>query len=218
MKSNHKFNALDGMLKFGAALLAVLQVFAAVPQPAYAAPVTEATPKTTTPIKNVIIIIGENRTFDHVYGTYVPKKGQTVSNLLSKGIVTKDGKPGENFSISAQFAGSDTSTTKVQIGKTNEEGIYTNSPRTKTLYETLPPSLTGSAPTAGTIFGFPFLSEAAGKIADPDLAPAYTGMGSGSTYEVRVTGLSSGSLCRVMLRDSIRPGRARPAAENSASR
>jgi phospholipase C len=173
MKSNHTFNALDGTLKCGAALLAVLQVFAAVAQPAYGATAPAATPKTTTPIKNVIIIIGENRTFDHVYGTYVPKKGQTVSNLLSKGIVTKAGRPGENFSISAQYAGSDKSTTKVQIGKVNEEGIYTNSPRTKTLYETLPPSLTGGAPTAGTIHGFPFLSEAAGKIADPDLAPAY---------------------------------------------
>ena len=90
MKSNHTLNALDGTLKCGAVLLAVLQVFAAVPQPAYAAPVTEATPKTTTPIKNVIIIIGENRTFDHVYGTYVPKKGQTVSNLVSVNIDDHD--------------------------------------------------------------------------------------------------------------------------------
>jgi hypothetical protein len=120
MKSNHKFNALDGSLKCGAALLAVLQVFAAVSQPAYGAPASDATPKTTTPIKNVIIIIGENRTFDHVYGTYVPKSGQTVWNLLSEGIVTKDGKPGENFSRSAQYAGSDTSTTKVPIGGANE--------------------------------------------------------------------------------------------------
>src|SRR6202789_2756888 len=172
MNSSRKFNALDGSLKCGAAILAVLQVFATVPQPAYAAP-TPATPKTTTPIKNVIIIIGENRTFDHVYGTYVPKNGQTVWNLLSEGIVKKDGQPGENFSLSAQYAGRDTSTTKVQIGNTNEEGIYTNSPRTKTLYEKLPPSLTGGTPTAGTIFGFPFLSEAVGKVADPDLAPGY---------------------------------------------
>ena len=27
---------------------------------------------TTTPIKHVIVIIGENRTFDHVFATYVP--------------------------------------------------------------------------------------------------------------------------------------------------
>jgi hypothetical protein len=48
---------------------------------------------TETPIKHVIVIIGENRTFDNVYGTYVPKHG-TVANLLSKGIVHADGTPG----------------------------------------------------------------------------------------------------------------------------
>src|ERR1700744_3376082 len=52
---------------------------------------------TTTPIKHVIVIIGENRTFDHVFATYVPQNGQTVSNLLSKGIVKADGTPGPNF-------------------------------------------------------------------------------------------------------------------------
>ncbi len=45
---------------------------------------------TKTPIKHVILIIGENRTFDHVFATYTPPAGQTVSNLLSKGIVTTD--------------------------------------------------------------------------------------------------------------------------------
>jgi phospholipase C len=29
---------------------------------------------TTTPIKHVIVIIGENRTFDHLFATYEPKK------------------------------------------------------------------------------------------------------------------------------------------------
>ncbi|MGA3049914.1 MAG: alkaline phosphatase family protein, partial [Terracidiphilus sp.] len=195
MRSNGKFNALDGSLKCGAAILAALQVFATLPQPAYAA----SAPKTTTPIKNVIIIIGENRTFDHVYGTYVPKAGQTVWNLLSEGIVTKDGKPGENFSLSAQYAGSDTSTTKVQIGNTNVEGIYTNSPRTKTLYEKLPPSLTGGAPTAGTIYGFPFLSEAVGKVADPDLARGYD-----KYLTTGATGLPAGAI-DTRIRDAAAP-------------
>jgi phospholipase C len=27
---------------------------------------------TQTPIKHVIVIVGENRTFDHVFGTYKP--------------------------------------------------------------------------------------------------------------------------------------------------
>src|SRR5271155_3169389 len=36
--------------------------------------------RTVTPIKHVIVIIGENRTFDHVYATYKPRPGQTVDN------------------------------------------------------------------------------------------------------------------------------------------
>ena len=57
---------------------------------------------TATPIKHVIVIIGENRTFDNIYATYVPKHG-TVSNLLSKGIIHADGSPGPNFSLTQQF-------------------------------------------------------------------------------------------------------------------
>src|SRR5690349_5157445 len=34
--------------------------------------------KTQSPIKHVIVIIGENRTFDHVFATYQPKHGQQV--------------------------------------------------------------------------------------------------------------------------------------------
>ncbi len=61
---------------------------------------------TATPIKHVIIIIGENRTFDNVYATYVPKSGQTVWNLLSEGIVNPDGTPGPNYSKATQSNGS----------------------------------------------------------------------------------------------------------------
>src|SRR5277367_6626750 len=41
---------------------------------------------TRTPIKHVIVIIGENRSFDHVFATYVPKSHDRVWNLLSEGI------------------------------------------------------------------------------------------------------------------------------------
>ena len=58
---------------------------------------------TETPIKHVIVIIGENRTFDNIYGTYVPKHGEAVSNLLSKGIVNADGSPGWNRGAAEQF-------------------------------------------------------------------------------------------------------------------
>jgi len=63
---------------------------------------------TTTPIKHVIVIIGENRSFDHVFATYQPNGDQTVWNLLSEGIINADGTPGPNFSKAAQSAASDT--------------------------------------------------------------------------------------------------------------
>ena len=55
-----------------------------------------------TPIKHVIVVVGENRTFDNLYGVYQPQRGQTVSNLLSRGIVTTHGLPGPNFKLARQ--------------------------------------------------------------------------------------------------------------------
>ena len=46
---------------------------------------------TASPIKHVIVLIGENRSFDNIYGMYRPRQGQSVSNLLSKGIVNGSG-------------------------------------------------------------------------------------------------------------------------------
>jgi phospholipase C len=57
----------------------------------------------------VIVIVGENRSFDHVFATYVPKKGEQVWNLLSQQIVKADGTPGKNFAKAEQLAASDTS-------------------------------------------------------------------------------------------------------------
>jgi len=59
--------------------------------------------KTATPIKHLIVLIGENRTFDNIYGTYKANNGQFVGNLLSRGIVHEDGIPGPNFVRSIQF-------------------------------------------------------------------------------------------------------------------
>ena len=40
---------------------------------------------TSTPIKHVIVIIGENRSFDHVFATYEPvNKNEKILNLLSR--------------------------------------------------------------------------------------------------------------------------------------
>ncbi|MGA8150535.1 MAG: alkaline phosphatase family protein [Terriglobales bacterium] len=93
-------------------------------------PSLAAQPRTTTPIKHVIVIIGENRTFDHIFATYKPKNGETVSNLLSKHIIKADGTPGPNYSLSAQSSASDT-------------GTYSLHPGGKNPYGTNPPVVTG---------------------------------------------------------------------------
>jgi phospholipase C len=88
--------------------------------------------ETKSPIKHVIVIIGENRTFDHVFATYKPKDGETVDNLLSKGIVKDDGTPGPNYSLASQFS-ADATTSK----------SFQESLGSKTLYPHLPAPLTG---------------------------------------------------------------------------
>jgi phospholipase C len=85
---------------------------------------------TLTPIKHVIVIIGENRTFDHVFATYEPvNPHEKVLNLLSKGIVKADGKPGKNYVSALQYQALDTD-------------YYRLNPF-KAPYAVLPPALTG---------------------------------------------------------------------------
>src|ERR1700722_17647151 len=89
----------------------------------------EQTP-TASPIKHVIVIIGENRSFDHVFATYQPSNGETVSNLLSKGIIQANGKPGPNYSLSAQYNAVD-------------DTAYAINPGGKTIYPNIPPVVAG---------------------------------------------------------------------------
>jgi phospholipase C len=58
--------------------------------------------QTQSPIKHLIVIMGENRTFDHLFATYQPRRGQSVVNLLSKGIINIDGSPGPNYGLALQ--------------------------------------------------------------------------------------------------------------------
>src|SRR5215471_3827629 len=61
--------------------------------------------KTASPLKHGIVLIGENRGLDHTFGVYKPKgKKQTISNILSKGIVNEDGTPGPHYSLALQYA------------------------------------------------------------------------------------------------------------------
>ena len=86
---------------------------------------------TTTPIEHLIVIVGENHTFDNVYGTYQPKAGQRVDNLLSKGIVNADGTPGPRFVLAEQQIGQDLHTYEVLTAST---GAYEHLPQPWTTY------------------------------------------------------------------------------------
>ncbi len=55
-----------------------------------------------TPIEHLIVVVGENLSFDNLFATYEPPAGQTVANLLSRGIVDKEGNPGPRFAAAAQ--------------------------------------------------------------------------------------------------------------------
>src|SRR6516164_11668938 len=88
-------------------------------------------PHTTTPIKHVIVIIGENHSFDNVFATYQPPGHQKIWNLLSEGIVTKSGAPGPNFSKAAQLTASNTKTYSLNPKITGE---YKPLPRPNTTY------------------------------------------------------------------------------------
>ncbi len=92
---------------------------------------------TRSPIQHVIMIIGENRTFDHVFATYQPRRGETVNNLLSEGIVNADGSAGPNYAKAAQNQASDTTT-------------YQLDPGGQTPYSVLPPAMTDGAPSAAS--------------------------------------------------------------------
>jgi phospholipase C len=116
----------------------------------------DGSPRTRTPIKHVVVIIGENRTFDHVFATYKPKRGENIDNLLSKGIVNEDGTPGLNFSKASQSSAIDTSDDGFQL-----------SPSGNTPYAVLPPALAGGYTTA------PFPDVATAKVFENGLPDDY---------------------------------------------
>ena len=75
--------------------------------------------RTKSPIKHLIVIMGENRTFDHLFETYQPRPGEDVDNLLSKKIINIDGSPGPNYGLAVQNYASITGTFSISpSGKT----------------------------------------------------------------------------------------------------
>jgi phospholipase C len=116
----------------------------------------QATVPTQTPIKHVIVLIGENRGLDHTFGVYTPAgKGQTISNLLSKGIVNADGTAGPNFLTVPQFQVA--AQPAWYFGAPNNAKTqYTNSYGTNLQ----PQPNTNGAPSATSATGAPFASVA----------------------------------------------------------
>src|ERR1700753_2134511 len=120
--------------------------------------------KTTSPIKHVIILIGENRGLDHTLGVYKPKgAGQTISNLLSKGIVNEDGTPGPNFAQAQQFS------------VAGQPSFYVGAPAiAKSPYPSanmMPQPNTNGTPTAQSDTGAPFKSITEASV-EKDMDPA----------------------------------------------
>jgi len=120
--------------------------------------------KTKSPIKHVIILIGENRGLDHTFGVYKPKgKGQTISNYLSKGIVKEDGTPGVNFKLTQQYS------------VAAQPAWYFGAPNNaKTAYNTttniMPQPNTNGAPKAQSASGAPFLNTTIASV-EKDIEP-----------------------------------------------
>jgi phospholipase C len=136
--------------------------------------------KTESPIKHVIILIGENRGTDHTFGVYKPKgKGQTISNILANGIVKKDGSPGPNFSLAQQFLVSP------------QKLYYVGAPdRAKVAYGNrgqMPQPNTNGAPPAQSATGAPFAPAVLAAVSALDPSPDFNA----NTDTILTTGFTS---------------------------
>lgn len=145
-----------GLLCGAVSVALAAAIWPTVAQSQQQAAIAAATVNTASPIKHVIVVVGENRTFDHVFGAYTPRQGQTVANLLSKGIITADGRPGPNFALAAQYTASATDPKRFDMA-----------PGGKQLYTVLPAPNTGStASTPSDTSPPPFATLAAAQAAE----------------------------------------------------
>jgi phospholipase C len=135
---------------------------------------------TQSPIKHVIILIGENRGADHTFGVYKPQgRGQTIANILSKGIVNEDGSPGPNFALAQQF----------QVKP--QKAYYVGAPdKAKTAYGNrgqMPQPNTNGAPVADSATGAPFIPAVLAAAAKIDPSPDFNPL----TDTILTTGFTS---------------------------
>ncbi|MBD8897837.1 alkaline phosphatase family protein [Rhodanobacter sp. DHG33] len=122
---------------------------AAVPANAAASALAIAQGPTTTPIQHVIVVIGENQTFDGLFGGYAPAAGQSVRNLLSEGIINADGTPGPNFALAAQSKGAPLQAYTLQPERA---GSYTTLPQPLQIGEMNPVTFENAAGVPDTRF------------------------------------------------------------------
>src|SRR4030081_4114011 len=102
--------------------------------------------KTSSPIKHVIIIVGENRSFDHLFATYMPKsRDERILNLLSERIVKADGTPNENFDRAHQF--------QITSAPNGGKFFISAGSANKFLYSTLPAPDIGGVPATAPFAG-----------------------------------------------------------------
>ena len=147
----------------------------------------ESALKTATPIKHVIIIVGENRSFDHLFATYLPvNRNEKVLNLLSEGIVNGDGSAGWNFAKAHQF--------KVTSPPNGGNFFSSSGLAHKQLYTTLPPpDVNGVGPVS------PYIGVLSLPGGDPGLPPAdqflFGTGGTGLTFkfgpDIRITNVTN---------------------------
>jgi phospholipase C len=142
--------------------------------------------KTESPIKHVIILIGENRGTDHTFGVYKPRgKNQTISNLLSKGIVYENGSPGAHFSLAQQFS------------VAPQPLYYIGAPqKAKVAYDNrgqMPQPNTAGAPSAQSASGAPFVPAVLAGVAALDPSPDFNA-NTDTILTTGFTGLAADSL------------------------
>ena len=128
---------------------------------------------TESPIKHVIVLIGENRTFDHLFATYKSPSGEPVKNLLSEGIIHADGTPGRNFNRAAQFQAVAPFKTDYYIHLNNhEKAPYTTLPEPSLNFS--PSPVTGEPPPF-PVADLPFLGAIEPSLETADLVLLTTG-------------------------------------------
>jgi phospholipase C len=165
-----------------------------------APPIMAAETHPASPIRHVIVIIGENRTFDHIFATYQPKKGESVDNLLSKGIINDDGTPGPHYWLAHQKSACDLGGGASCPNNGKQEDAdgdkYELSPGGKALYPVLPAPLTGGPTDVCKNNGICSLADA--QASENGLAPEYyqyltsggTGLAS-HTPDTRITNVNN---------------------------